>query len=168
MPDWDSILKDDGPAVWRSARRLLGNDADADECFQEAFLGALEFSRRSSVIHWRALLTRLATARAIDRLRQRTRQGNREEPADWEQLRQSAPLPPEQAETAELSERLRIALTELPPRQAEIFCLACLDRWSHQEIAARLGISVDSVGVGVYRARQKLQQLLAASNEVRQ
>jgi DNA-directed RNA polymerase specialized sigma24 family protein len=31
-----------------------------------------------------------------------------------------------------------------------------------------LGISVDSVGVTVHRARQKLQQLLAAPNEVRQ
>jgi RNA polymerase sigma-70 factor, ECF subfamily len=168
MPDWDSILRDDGPAVWRSARRLAGNDADADECFQEAFVGALEFSRRNSVNHWRALLTRLATARAIDRLRRRMRLRCREESADWERISNSAPLPSEIAETAELSERLRIALAELPAKQAEIFCLACLDQWSHREIADRLGISVDSVGVTVHRARQKLQQLLAAPNEVRQ
>jgi DNA-directed RNA polymerase specialized sigma24 family protein len=38
MPDWDEILSPDGPAVWRTAYRIVGNRADADECFQEAFL----------------------------------------------------------------------------------------------------------------------------------
>jgi RNA polymerase sigma-70 factor, ECF subfamily len=47
------------------------NRADAEECFQEAALAALEFSRRKDVQHWRALLVRLATARAVDRLRRR-------------------------------------------------------------------------------------------------
>ena len=41
MPDWDEILTRDGPAVWRTAYRIVGNRADADECVQEAFLSAL-------------------------------------------------------------------------------------------------------------------------------
>jgi len=67
MPDWDEILTRDGPAVWRTAYRIVGNRADADECVQEAFLHALEISRRKPVQHWCALLQRLAAARAVDR-----------------------------------------------------------------------------------------------------
>jgi DNA-directed RNA polymerase specialized sigma24 family protein len=69
MPDWQDILSRDGGAVWQSAYRYLGNRADADECFQEAFLAAFEFSRRQEVQNWRALLKRLAAVRAVDRLR---------------------------------------------------------------------------------------------------
>src|SRR5438445_557444 len=73
MPDWPTILSRDGPAAWRTAYRLLGHRADADECFQDACLAALEVSRRQPVRHWRALLQRLAAARAVDRLRERFR-----------------------------------------------------------------------------------------------
>jgi RNA polymerase sigma-70 factor (ECF subfamily) len=166
VTDWESILRADGPAVWRTARRLVGNDADADECFQEVFIDALEFSRKRPVQHWRALLTKLATARAIDHLRRRSRRLNREEPMDWENLSQTGALPPAQAETAELSQLLRNALAEIPPKQAEVFCLACLDGWSYQQIAEQLAISVNSVGVLIHRARQKLRDLLASINEV--
>ena len=73
MPDWQEILRGDGPAVWQTAYRLLKHRADADECFQEAFLAALEVSRRGEVRNWRALSQRLVTARAVDRLRERSR-----------------------------------------------------------------------------------------------
>src|SRR3954451_16250657 len=76
MPDWEEVLSRDGPAVWRTAYRLLGNPADADECFQEAFLDALKVSRRVAVLHWRGLLQRLVAARAVDRLRRNRRRGN--------------------------------------------------------------------------------------------
>ena len=36
MPDWQELMNRDGKAVWQTAYRLLGNRADADECFQEA------------------------------------------------------------------------------------------------------------------------------------
>jgi RNA polymerase sigma-70 factor, ECF subfamily len=31
MPDWDEILTRDRPAVWRTAYRIVGNRADADD-----------------------------------------------------------------------------------------------------------------------------------------
>src|SRR5947209_7153892 len=106
MPDWQEILSRDGPAVWRTAYRLLGNRADADECFQEAFLAALEVSRREGVTHWHALLQRLAAARAVDRLRERCRRRAREQAIDWDAVRGRVPPPSQHAEEAELSERL--------------------------------------------------------------
>jgi RNA polymerase sigma-70 factor, ECF subfamily len=105
MPDWQEILSREGPAVWRTAYRILGNQADADECFQEAFLAALEVSRREHVAHWRALLQRLATARAVDRLRERVRRRSREQAADMS----------------------AVAIARIPRKQAQVFSLHCLD-----------------------------------------
>ena len=64
-------------------------------------------------------------------------------------------------EDAELADRLREALATLPPRQAEAFCLHCLDDLSYRAIAAELGISVDAVGLLLHRARARLRVLMA-------
>jgi RNA polymerase sigma-70 factor (ECF subfamily) len=166
MIDWEGILAQDGPAVWRTAWRVLGNRADADEVFQETFIAAVEYSRRHDVNHWRALLQRLATARAIDRLRQRVRRKDRQMPLPDDHPETRTPQPPQAAENAELSANLRIALAEIPPRQAEVFCLFHLDGWSYPEIAAHLAISTDVVGVWLHRARGRLRELLSEIHEV--
>lgn len=161
MIDWQAIMARDGPSAWQAAYRVVGNRADADECFQEAFLGALAVSRREPVENWRALLQRLATARAVDRLRERTRRRAREDPAVLDDLGGAGEPPSRGAEEAELAAGLRKALVELPPRQAQVFCLHHLESWSYREIAGRLAISVDSVGVLLHRARRRLRDRLA-------
>lgn len=165
MPDWQEILRRDGPAVWQTAYRLLNNRADADECFQEAFLAALEVSRRGAVRNWRGLLQHLAAARAVDRLRQRSRRRSREQAADWNTLAGNEPPPSQSAEDAELAERLRDALARLPAQQAEVFCLHGLQGWSYQEIAEQLSLSLNTVGVLLHRARKRLRELLAPDPE---
>ncbi|MDB5332894.1 MAG: sigE 1 [Phycisphaerales bacterium] len=169
MADWDGIVSREGPAVWRTAYRLLGNHADAEECFQETFLAALRLADRQPLRDAHAALQRLATARAMDRLRLRYRRRGREESADWDAQVGDHPLPGEHAETMELSERLRAALAELPGKQAEAFCLFGLEGWSYQEIAGHLEISIDNVGVLLHRARAKLRTLLTPvkPNELR-
>ena len=166
MIDWEGILSRDGPAVWRTAWRVLGNRADADEVFQETFVCAVEYSRTHAVNHWRALLQRLATARAIDRLRLRVRRRNREMPLPDDHLQSLAPLPSQSMENAELSAKLRAALAEIPARQAEVFCLFHLDGWTYPQIAEHLAISTDVVGVWLHRARGRLRELLQEMNEV--
>lgn len=69
MIDWQIIIKEHGPVVWQTAYRLLGNHADAADCFQETFVSALEFCQHQRVRNFSALLARLATTRAIDQLR---------------------------------------------------------------------------------------------------
>jgi RNA polymerase sigma-70 factor (ECF subfamily) len=165
MPDWDEIVRRDGPAVWRTAYRLLNNSADADECFQEVFVAALEVSRREQVGNWRALLQRLAAARAVDRLRERYRRRCREQTADWNKLAGDEPSPSQGAEEAELAQRLRDALAQIPAQQAEVFSLHGLEGWSYQEIAERLSLSINTVGVLLHRARKRLRELLAPDHE---
>src|SRR5258707_15108483 len=113
MTDWDGILRDEGPAIWRTLWRLLGNRPDVDDCFQETFLAALQYSRdrETTIRHWSAFLQRLATARAMDRLRRRYRHRDlTDESADASAAVSSRPGPIERAVAAELSEQLRRAL----------------------------------------------------------
>jgi RNA polymerase sigma-70 factor (ECF subfamily) len=162
MPDWQEILSRKGPPAWRAAYRITGNRADADECLQEAFLGALRVARRARVRDWGALLRRLATARAVDRLRERHR-GPSGHVADWDSVQAPVAATSRDLETAELAERLRAALGRISPRQAEVFCLHCLEGFSYEEIAQQLAMSVAAVGVHLHRARERLRQLLSSS-----
>ena len=166
MTDWDQIIRRDGPAVWRTVCRLVANRADAEECFQEAFVAALELAKREPLTSPRALLLRMATARAMDRLRQRYRRRKREEHgADLDFVPTGATTAHEHAEASELSARLRNALAALPPKQSEAFCLCCLDGFSYQEAAAHMNVSSQNVGVMVHRARAKLKELLQGTGE---
>jgi RNA polymerase sigma-70 factor (ECF subfamily) len=159
--DWEGIVARDGPAVWRTVYRLLGRRADAEDCFQETFLAALRLWARQPVQHPRAALQRLATARAVDRLRRRYRDAAHSGTANWEALSHPDPSPPDRAAAAELSQRLRAALALLPPKQADVFCLYSLEGWAYAEIAEELNVSVDAVGVLLHRARAKLRAALA-------
>ncbi len=165
MEDWDGIVSREGPAVWRTAYRLLGNRADADECFQEVFLGAVRLARQQPLRDPRSILQSMVTARAIDRLRKRYRQRSRETVGDWDDHPAAGATPGQCAEAAELSERLRRRLARIPPKQARAFCLYSLEGASYQEIAEILTTSVDAVGVLLHRARAKLREHLAPVNE---
>lgn len=161
MADWEGIVERDGPAVWRTVYRLLGRRADAEECFQETFLAAIELWRRQPVRNPRAALLRLATARAVDRLRQRYRRAGRETAAQWDTVPHPGEGPPGEVAANELSQRLREALTLLPEKQADVFCLNALEGWAYAEVAEELGISTDAVGVLLHRARARLRAALA-------
>jgi RNA polymerase sigma-70 factor, ECF subfamily len=164
MPDWPEILGRDGPAAWRTAYRLLGNRADADECLQEACLAALEVSRREEVHNWRGLLQRLAIARSVDRLRVRKRSSLQTSTAGLHQVQDNSPSPPQDAEDTELASELRMALGRIAPKQAEAFCLHFIEEYSYQEIARSMSISTDAAGVLIHRARKQLRELLGKSH----
>jgi RNA polymerase sigma-70 factor, ECF subfamily len=169
MTDWDELVRDEGPAVWRTLWRLLGRRADVEECFQETFLAALRYGReqRRDVRQWCALLQRMATARAVDKLRQRYRRRDVSiggpDDIDVDASPSPRPGPVERAVAAELSENLRRALTRLPDEQAEAFCLHALSGWSYEEVGRQLGMSSNAVGVSIHRARRRLRELLGAA-----
>jgi RNA polymerase sigma-70 factor (ECF subfamily) len=167
MTNWETVVANDGPAVWGILWRLLAHREDVEECFQETFLAALKLSRRQAVESWPALLCSLATARAMDRLRKRYRQGGRRndcgDSSDGRRLAEALSTdaaPAEHAVASELSERLRDALSQLPERQAEVFYLHALCGWSHRELGERMCMTDNAVGVTIHRARQRLRELL--------
>ena len=161
MTDWKTIVDQYGQLVWATVFRLVGNHADASDCFQETFLAAVKVARKEPVREWTASLRHLATARALDLLRVRCRQGNRTDAmADPASLVSRAADPGQEAEADELADRLRAALAQLPRQQAEVFCLSCLDHATYGEIGERLQLTVSAVGVLLHRARRRLRELL--------
>jgi RNA polymerase sigma-70 factor, ECF subfamily len=161
MTDWPQIVREHGPMVWSTVYRLLNHDADAADCFQRTFLSALELSRTETVRSWPGLLRRLATARALEGLRERYRQAARREPLGVDSaVSPATSQPAEAAQASELAGHLRDALAELDDRLAQVFCLACLEGYRYEEIAELLGITVIHVGVLLNRARSVLQERL--------
>jgi RNA polymerase sigma-70 factor, ECF subfamily len=163
MLEWQQILSQHGPPAWWAALRITGSASDADDCLQDALINALELARSGTRIrNWGALLRRLATARALDRVRERRRRAA-ETVADWGALAAADTPTSRGLEEAELAERLRDALGKISSRQAEVFCLHCLEGLRYEEIAQQLNVSVGVVSAHLHRAREKLRRLLASA-----
>lgn len=161
--EWDQIVEQYSTIVWRTVTRLVPESADAADCFQRTFISAWELSQKQPIRHWPALLRRLATARSLERRRELAR--NRERLCEFPEagvIDQQSSDPARDAEATELEERLRIALADIAPREAEVFCLACLEGMTYRDIALQLNLSVNHVGVLLNRARSQLRSRLGS------
>jgi RNA polymerase sigma factor (sigma-70 family) len=169
MHDWPQIHERYGPLVWRTVYRILGDHTEALDCFQDVFAEVLEHSSSRSVRDWPAFLGWMAVRRALDRLRKR-RVDSKRVALDVEiaTLSATAAGPDAQAQWNELIERVREELARLPGQQAEAFWMQCVEEMSQAEIGQHLGVNTNAVGVLVYRARQRLRQVLAQLNPVKQ
>ena len=134
MVDWNQIVSKYGPLVFGTAWRILGNAADAEDVTQDVFLQAYQTAQNVVVRSWPAMLRRLASCRALDRLRVRKNIVNLHN-LDMPTLGGG---PEENAVGNELAERLRLALLELPRQEAAAFCLRYFEDLSYDEIAKAL------------------------------
>ncbi len=164
MSDFSDIVAAHTAAVWRTAYRLLAREEDARDCFQETFLAALNVARSQEVRHWRTLLLRIATRRAMDRLRERyRREAPLAGPDELAARHDGGSAPDARARAKELREHVRLALAKLPVQQAEAFWLRHLEGLSPDEIAAALQIEPGHVRVLVHRAALQLRERLGPS-----
>lgn len=154
-----------GPMVFRRARRILGDDADAEEATQEVFIRAFtsaeRFEERASVSTW---LYRITTHLCLNRLRDARR---RKELWD-EKVEPAEPRSTEALSHAEII-ALRRVLAEAEPQCAHAAICVHLDGLSHEEAAEVLGVSRRTVGNLLERfvefARKRLSE--PRSREVR-
>jgi RNA polymerase sigma-70 factor (ECF subfamily) len=158
---WPEIVDAYNELVVRSIRQIVGNDHDAEDTAQEVFLEAYRVASTIEVENWGGFLRRLATRRALDRLRAVRRAKMELEGIDLGGLPDAAFEPYQHATAHELSERLRNALAVLTPGQADVFALRYFDELSYEEIAETLKITANAVGLALNKARMRLQELLA-------
>lgn len=169
--DWQAAMQEHGPKVWRIAWRILGNEADAADCFQEVFLKAVQVNGHEEIGNLSALLGCITAQRAIDILRRKRSGPAMTSLSDVSFLPEGRSLKVDQSlQQAELADRLRGALARLPAREAEVFCLKVLDELSYRQIAEQFRIRENHVGVLINRARTKLQAILhsAAVEDLRE
>jgi RNA polymerase sigma-70 factor (ECF subfamily) len=140
----------------RTAFRILGQAADAEDAVQQAFLDAFRIHQKGRVGNWPALLRHLAACRALDILRRRNFDGML-----GPELQAVPDSHPEAVAVArERATLLREALAELPEREAQVFSLRYFGDLANPEIASALGIPASAVAVLLHKARARLQKLM--------
>ncbi|CAN0432260.1 unnamed protein product, partial [Hapterophycus canaliculatus] len=150
--------------VWRKVRSLVGNEADARDCYQTVFLEAFQFSEKTPVEDWSRLLGRIARLRSLDVLRGQYRQADRHDAAiSVDAATSRSPSVDEKLDAKELSQQLRFALAEISSEQAEVFVMRYVEQLTYDEIAQRTGSNRNAVGAMLSRARKQLRELLDAS-----
>ena len=161
MTDVEAIVEAHSAAVWRTPYRLLAHYEDALDCYQETFLAALRLANAQEVVHWRTLLVRIATRRAIDVLRHRYRADSAAHSLNHA-VRSSSRVeaPDARVQADELLEQVRRVLATMPPQQAEAFWLRHVEHLGSDEVAQLLGIERGHVRVLVHRAAVALRTLL--------
>ncbi|HWA71591.1 MAG TPA: sigma-70 family RNA polymerase sigma factor [Polyangiaceae bacterium] len=147
------------------ARRLLGDESEAEDVVQETCLRlwqrAADYSPEARVTTW---LHRITHNLAVDRLRARGRfQPVSDDEVEAEPI--SAPQPRE-LETKHRVATLETAWAELPERQAAALALVHFDGLSGSEAAQVLGVSEEAVESLLARGRRALKAHLRAHDLV--
>jgi RNA polymerase sigma-70 factor (ECF subfamily) len=144
--------------VWLYLARMTGDRRLADDLLQEAYYRFLRVSTSfESEDHRRHYLFRIATNLVRDH-RRRSRVSNTG-PVEHEES-----LPDETADSTDrLARRIDLAraMERLKPRERSLLWLAYAQGWSHEEIAATLGLKAASLKSLLHRARRRLAALLA-------
>lgn len=148
------------PALILLARRLLRDEAEAEDVAQEALLRlwrqgqGLEVGP-AGVGPW---LKRVVSNLAIDKLRVRGRFDVTDEPPEQPQ----APDQLRGLEQRELADRVEEALRQLPDRQRLALTMFHYEGLSMQEVGGMMGVSAEAIESLLARARRSLKATLAA------
>lgn len=117
----------------------LGNEAEAREVAQEAYVRMLQLHKPGAVSFLRAYLFRTAANIAVDRLRRRTR-AERAEPVYESEDLFDTNGPDRELIAREQLDIVRRALLELPERYRRAFLLSRFEGMRTEDICKRLGL----------------------------
>ena len=153
--DLESAYQAHHGMIFRTAYRVTGNPADAEDVLQTVFLRLMRRDEASAPLEQpEGYLRRAAVNASIDLLRERQRTG--------QAVLESLPASGACTELRELRDTLRHALAKLDARQAEMIALRFFEGYTNKEISQMLGISQILVAVTLHRAKGKLQKELSA------
>ena len=145
--------------LYTSLVHFLGNEADAQDVAQDAFVQALQqlprFQQQSAFYTW---LYRIAFNLASNRVRRRQRE--REVLADRPHGGSTDESASQQLERREAIDRVREALAGLPEPYRSVIVLREIDGADYAAIAQILEIEVGTVRSRLHRARQMLRETL--------
>jgi len=146
--------------VLRAAFRITGTMADAEDVLQTVFLRMAALER--PLENADSYLYRAAINGALDLLRRRKAAASEPlEQADNVISIGAGSSPEVEATNSQLGNTLRLAISELSPRAAEMFTLRYLEDLGNREIAALMGTSQAVVAVTLHNARSRLRKRLS-------
>ena len=191
LPDWDLaermrggdqrafelVMRRHNRLLYRTARAILRDDAEAEDCVQEAYLQGFRsiaaFRGESKLSTW---LTRIVVNQALGTMRKRKKQDSDislDNVLDLDGHVRGASASvgePEQPEASALREEMRRILErnidQLPSAFRTVFMLRALEEMSAQETAECLGIPEATVRTRFFRARSLLRESLEKDVDV--
>ena len=155
---YEVIMRRYNQRLYRVARAILRDDAEAEDVMQDAYVRAFEhlhqFAGRAPFSTW---LTRIAVHEALGRLRLRRRSlplddTERDGELDMN-IVETSPDPEQSASRAELGHLLEEAVLGLPERYRAVVMLRDVEDLSTAETAAALDLTEHNVKVRLHRGR---------------
>jgi RNA polymerase sigma-70 factor (ECF subfamily) len=161
------LVERHSPVVFRLAFRMLGNEHDAEDAVQEAFLKAHralpEFESRSRFSSW---LHRITVNCSYDVLRRRARRAEDplETPGDDDapstELAALGPLPDRLLFGKELDRRMRVALARLSDLERSVFLLRHHEGLALRDIGDAMGLDTNATKHALFRAVRKVREVM--------
>jgi RNA polymerase sigma-70 factor (ECF subfamily) len=148
--------------VYRAARAIVGDDQEAEDVMQQAYVNAFTHLRQfNGLARFSTWLTRIAINEALVRVRRRGRyEPFDDELSNIEPSSYSFDNPERQAFSGELRELLEFAIDAIPNGMREVFMLREVEGLSTAEVADCLGVSEDVVKTRLSRGRAALRRIL--------
>ena len=160
---FELIMRRHNRTLFRTARAILRDDAEAEDALQEGYLQAYQaiggFRAEAKLSTW---LARIVANQALMRLRKRVRRGDVVplQPAD-EAIEENM-TPEKETHRAQVRKLLEAQVDSLPDAYRAVFMLRAVEELSVEETAAVLQIPEATVRTRLFRARSLLREGLAA------
>ncbi|MBP3958469.1 sigma-70 family RNA polymerase sigma factor [Gemmata sp. G18] len=166
------VFREYAPRIFNLARRMLGNDADAEDVTQDVLLQVVRkldtFRGDSQISTWLHRVT--VNAALAHRAKRANRQKHESGDLADDALETAAPetevkrwnLPPDEPVlAAEQQAIIEKAINELPEPFRDVYLLADVEGLPNSDIGTMLGLSVPAVKSRLHRARMRMRDLLA-------
>lgn len=163
---FEHIVRETYAEMYGLAYRLLGNEDDARDVLQEAYVRVHKSLRKfrgdAAFTTW---LYRITANAAYTFMRKR--QKHRHDQIDRiDEPESAAPLPEEVSQNSDLRDELKELLLDLPPDQRVVVVMKDIYDLPHEAIAEELGISVTAAKVRLHRARKRLRAVLESKGAI--
>ncbi|HTJ28952.1 MAG TPA: RNA polymerase sigma factor [Acidobacteriaceae bacterium] len=164
---YEIIMRRHNQRLYRVARAILRDDADAEDVIQEAYVRAYQhldqFAGLASFSIW---LTRIAVNEALRRLRLRKRNQQLDDANDEQEFHmdivETSPDPEQRASFNELGQLLEETIQSLPFQLRTVVMLRDVQELSTYETAQILEITEQNVKVRLHRGRALMRERLFA------
>lgn len=168
----EKVFREYAPRVYSLARRMMGNDADAEDVTQDVLLQVVRkldtFRGESQFPTWLHRVT-VNTALAHRSKRARRQEHEIHDPLQIFQtdghfahpVRKWHTTPDKQAINHETQELIEQAIQGMPEMYRDVYVLADVEGLSNPEIGEILGLSVSAVKSRLHRGRLMLRDVLA-------
>lgn len=164
---YEIIMRRYNQRLYRVARAILRDDAEAEDVMQDAYVRAYQhLDQFAGLAPFSAWLTSIAVHEALARLRSRKRNTQLDDnDPDGElsmNMVETSPDPEQSATRAELGRLLEEALLDLPERYRTVVMLRDVEDLSTSETAAVLDLTEDNVKVRLHRGRAMARSWIVA------